>query len=236
MLRLHCFAPAMGMISPSPFSVKSLALLEIAGLTYERVAGDPRRAPKKKLPFLRDAGKTIPDSHLIQQHLTQAHGVDLDAHLSDHEHAIATGFRALIEDQLCWVLVHSRWIDNPDATRDAFFKPVPALIRPVVFAMVQRYVHRSLNSQGMGRHNGAQIYRFGDEALSALANYLGDKPYLMGAQPSAIDTSLFGMLESILTPALDTPLKQAALAHPTLVAYHQRFEAEQVPDLRAKAV
>jgi glutathione S-transferase len=222
----------MGMISPSPFSVKSLALLELSGLPYTRVDGDPRRAPKRKLPVLEDAGRMVPDSHMIQRHLAAAHGIDLDAGLSPQDRAVSAAFRALIEDQLYWVLVHSRWIDNPEATRAAFFAPLPAALRPVIFALVQRQVRAALHGQGMGRHDRNEIYRFGTEGIGALAGFLGDRPYLMGDRVSAIDTSLFGFLENVLTPPLDTPLKAAVTAHPELTAYHRRFEAEQVPGLR----
>ena len=54
------------MISPSPFSVKSLALMELSGLAYTRVHGDPRRTPKGKLPILVDGERVIADSDLFK--------------------------------------------------------------------------------------------------------------------------------------------------------------------------
>lgn len=236
MMRLFAFAPAMGAISPSPFSVKSLALLEMSGLPYARVNGDPRRAPNGKLPVLEDDGRTIADSHLIQAHLARAHGFDPDAHLSDEDRAVSAAFRALLEDQLYWVLVYSRWIDNPGQTRDAFFAPLPAPLRPVIFGIVRRQVRAALHGQGMGRHDRDRIYRFGAEGVAALAGYLGDRPYFLGERPGTVDTALFGFLENVITPPLATPLKEAVCGHPALVAYHERFGAEQVPGLRGKAV
>lgn len=235
MLRLLAFAPAMGMISPSPFSVKSLALLEMSGLPYERVNGDPRRAPKRKLPVLDDAGRLVADSHLIQAYLARVHGFDPDAHLTDENRAVSTAFRALVEDQLYWVLVYARWIDNPKVARDAFFATLPAPLRNAVFGIVRRQVRAALHGQGLGRHERAQVYRIGTEGVAALAEHLGDKPYFLGGRPSGIDTALFGFLENVITPRLETPLKEAVMSYPKLVSYRDRFEAAQVPALRDKA-
>lgn len=220
MLRLHVFAPAMGTISPSPFSVKSLLLLQMSGLPYTRVAGDPRKAPKSKLPVLEDDGQMIPDSQAIQAHLAQAHGFDADAHLSDRQRAEAAALRHLVEDHLYWCLVYSRWIDSPGATREAFFAALPLLLRRPVFGMVRRQVAQALYGQGMGRHAKDEIYAMGEEALATLALLLGTGPYVFGDRPGNIDTVVFGLLENLIPAELDTPLATAARAHDGLVRYH----------------
>ncbi|MBN2905705.1 MAG: glutathione S-transferase C-terminal domain-containing protein [Rhodobacteraceae bacterium] len=223
MLTLHVFAPALNTISPSPFSVKSLLLLELSGLPWTRVTGDPRKAPLGKLPVLVDAGRAIPDSQAIQRHLATAHGFDPDAHLDAHSRAMGEAIRHMIEDHLYWVLVHARWIEQPQATRAAFFGRVPAPLRAPIFAMVRRQIRRALHAQGMGRHSPAQIHAMGQEGLAALASLLGAGPYLFGDRPAGADTVLFGFLENVLAADLDTPLRVAARAQPALVAYHQRL-------------
>jgi len=223
MLTLYVFAPALGTISPSPFSVKSLLLLQMSGLPFTRAAGDPRKAPKGKLPVLEDGGRRVPDSQAIQRHLAKAHGYDPDAHLTARQRAEAAAIRHLIEDHLYWVLVFARWIDHPEATRRAFFGTLPAPLRRPVFALVRRQVARALHGQGMGRHTAAEIYAMGSEGLEALSLLLGDGPYLFGEAPSGIDTSLFGFLENVLAAELDTPLRQAASRCPGLVAFHRHI-------------
>ncbi|ARE41886.1 hypothetical protein RGUI_3745 [Rhodovulum sp. P5] len=221
MLGLHVFPPAMGTISPSPFSVKSLLLLEMSGLPYRRIAGDPRKAPKSKLPVLEDDGQMIPDSQAIEAHLAQNHGFDPDAHLSPRHRAEAEAIRHMVEDHIYWALVYSRWIDNPAATRQAFFAPLPLPLRRPVFAMVRRQVAQALNGQGMGRHSREDIYAMGEKSLNALAVLVGNGPYVFGDRPSGIDTVVFGLLENLLPAELETPLAQAAKGHTALVTYHQ---------------
>lgn len=223
MRQLLVFAPAMGTISPSPFSVKALLLLEMSGLSYTRSAGDPRRAPRGKLPVLIDDGQAIPDSQGIQRHLASAHGYDPDAGLDATERAMAAAIRHMVEDHLYWVLVHARWIDHPAETRAAFFSAVPAPLRRPVFAMVRRQIAQALRGQGLGRHPREEIYAMGGEALEALARLVGDGPYVFGSAPSGVDTTVFGFLENVLGADLDTPIKRAALGHPGLVTYHRRL-------------
>lgn len=223
MLTLHVFAPAMGMISPSPFSVKSLLLLEMSGLPYSRAAGDPRKAPKGKLPLLVDDGRVIPDSQAIQRHLTLHHGYDPDAGLSEGQRAQALMLRLTLEEHLYWVLVWSRWVENPQAIREAFFARLPLPLRRPIFAMVRRKVVQSLHAQGMGRHAPAEIMAIAEEALDAVVTLLGEGPYVFGNRPSGADTSLFGFLENVLSASLETPLKQAVMQRQSLCAYHGRL-------------
>ncbi|SIN98480.1 Glutathione S-transferase [Rhodovulum sp. ES.010] len=225
MRALHVFAPALDTISPSPFSVKSLLLLQMSGLPFERAAGDPRKAPKGKLPVLVEDDRAIPDSQAIQHHLADEHGFDPDAHLTKRQRAEAAAIRALVEEHLYWTLVHARWIERPDAVRQAFFAALPAALRRPVFAMVRRQVARALHAQGTGRHGAAEIDAMAEEGIAALATLVGDAPYVFGDRPSGIDTVVFGFLENVLQPPLDTPLKVAARRHPTLVTYHKRLRA-----------
>ncbi len=152
MLVLQIFPPALDLKSPSPFSMKAIAMMQMSGLDYELKPSDPRKTPKAKLPVLNDGEKSIPDSTHIFAHLKKAHGFDPDNALSTEQLAIAEAFRRLIEEHLYWVLVHSRWIENGDTIRRVFFAPVPALMRKFVFKMVVKQVKSSLHGQGMGRH------------------------------------------------------------------------------------
>jgi glutathione S-transferase len=223
MLTLQVFSPAMGQKSPSPFSMKAIALMQLSGLDYTLKPGDPRKGPKQKLPVLIDGEKIIPDSTHILAHLKSAHGVDLDQYLNSEQLAIAEAFRRMIEEHLYWVLVHSRWIENGDKIRDSFFAAVPAIARKFVFSMVVKQVKSALHGQGMGRHEVAEIHEFGAADLQAISDYLDDKNFFFGNEPASIDATIFGMLDCIIVPSLDTALKHAALSHENLVNFHKRF-------------
>ena len=223
MLTLQVFAPAMGQKSPSPFSMKAIALMQMSGLDYKLKPGDPRKGPKQKLPVLFDGEKIIPDSTHILAHLKSAHGVDLDKNLSKEQLAIAEGFRRMVEEHLYWVLVHSRWIENGDKIRDEFFAMVPKIARKLVFRMVVKQVKSALFGQGMGRHELKEIHAFGAADLQALSDYLADKDFFFGDEPTSIDATIFGSLDSIIVPPLDTALKRTALTHDNLLSFHKRF-------------
>ncbi len=223
MLTLQIFAPGLGQKSPSPFAMKGIALMQMSGLDYQLKSADPRKTAKQKLPVLIDGNKAIPDTTHIQAYLKKAHGVDLDKGLSAEQLAIGEAFRRMNEEHLYWVLVYSRWIKNGDKIRDMFFAAVPVIMRKFVFRMVVKQVRASLRGHGMGRHSAAEIYAFGAADLQAISTCLGDRDFFFGDEPTSIDASLFGMLNCILVPPIETPLKQAAISHDNLVAYHERF-------------
>ena len=81
MLTLFQFAPAFNVPNLSPYCLKVETYLRMAGLPYQvKTLGDPRKAPRGKLPFIKLDGQVITDSALILRALS-SQGADLDAHL-----------------------------------------------------------------------------------------------------------------------------------------------------------
>lgn len=222
MLTLQIFEPSFGLKSPSPFSTKAIALLNMSQLEYKIENGDLGKAPKKKLPVLIDDGHEIADSTHIQAYLKEKYNIDFDKNLSNEQLAIAEAFRRMNEEHLYWVLVYSRWIENGDKIRDVFFAAVPAPMRQDIFNTVLKEVQSSLNGHGMGRHSAKEIYEFGTNDLKAISSYLGNKKYFFGDKPNSIDASISTMLDNIITPDIDTPLKQSVLSFKNLLAYSER--------------
>ena len=224
MLKLIVFPPAMGLISPSPFSMKAIALMQMSGLEYEFVPGDPRKAPKNKLPVLIEGIRTIPDSSHIQLYLEQDKQVDFDGELNAEQKAVALAFRALCEDHLYWVGVYDRWIMNADHVREEFFGDIPAPMRKIVFNKVQKDIRRNLYGQGMGRHSSDEIYAFGAADIQAITGYLEDKPFFFGDRPTSVDAIIFAFLINNLVPRTTSYPPQCQVgSYPSLVAYCERF-------------
>ncbi len=223
MLTLIVFPPAMGLKSPSPFSMKAIALMQMSGLKYKIKAGDPRKAPKKKLPILIDGNKTIPDSTHIQAYLEKELGVDFDSWMNPEQMAIAQSFRCLCEDHLYWVGVYVRWIENADYAKAEFFGKVPPLMRNFVFNMVQKQVRTALFGQGMGRHTSKEIHAFGATDIKAITDFLGEKPFFFGDTPGSIDAVIFATLINNLVPKTPFPPEGSVRSYPNLVAYCERF-------------
>jgi glutathione S-transferase len=225
MITLHTFGPMFGLPDPSPFVTKADVLLKMSGLPYKTVIGDLRKAPKGKLPYIEDDGKVMGDSTLMRLHLEQRYGIDFDKPLSAAEKGIAWSVEKLLEDHLYWAMLSARWLDdrNFDKGPRHFFDAAPALIRPLIVAMVRRKVRGNLHAQGLGRHSDAEVVAMAVRAVDAVAAILGDRPYLMGAQACGADATVFAFVAGILAPHFDTALRTHTEKHRNLAAYCDRM-------------
>ncbi len=234
MITLYQFEPAFGLPNASPFCLKLETWLRMAGLPYEA----PRmtlsamgRSPKGKLPYIVDEGKTIADSTFIIDYLTATYGVGLDGWLTAGQRAQALAFQRLMEENLYWAVVYSRWL-SPDGwalTRAAFFANLPGPLRWIVPPLARRGMRKQLHGHGMGRHREADIYAIGQRDITALADFLGDKPYFLGETPCSLDATAYAFLANLLWVPVESPLKQHARQYPQLEAYCQRMRSRYYP-------
>jgi len=99
-IRLYGFRPAGGLPDASPFVVKTMILLKMAGLDYVSDGSGYSRAPKGKLPFIDDDGTLVPDSTFIRFHIEERYGFDFDAGLTPTQKAIGWCAEKLCEEHL----------------------------------------------------------------------------------------------------------------------------------------
>lgn len=231
MITLYAFGPAFGLPDPSPFVMKVEVLLKMAGLEYRSDPGGFRKAPKGKLPYIEDDGDRIGDSTFIRWHIEKKYQIDFDRGLSTEQRAIAWAFEKMAEDHLYWTLVDERWNDDENFAKGpaSFFRQVPAPMRPFVIAMVRRGLRKQLHGQGTGRHSRAEIVALGTRSLAAMADYLGEKSYFMGSEPTAVDATMFAFAAGTLCPLFETPLRRAAEQHDNLKRYAARMLARYYP-------
>ncbi len=235
MIKLHGFGPAFGLADPSPFSMKVMALLKIAELPYEMAPGDPRKGPKKKIPWVVDGDRVVADSTFIQQYLEERYGVDFYPGLSARERAVAWSIEKMCEEHLYFCLVHERWAkdQNFDKGPRRFFDVVPAVIRPLVVWQVRRQVVGKVINQGVGGHSDAEIVALAARDLEALSALIGEKEFVFDTGPTATDAVVHSFVAGALAPFFDGPLRQAALAHDNLAAYEQRLTQRWYSDIPA---
>ncbi|MGD0183661.1 MAG: glutathione S-transferase family protein [Roseiarcus sp.] len=235
MITLYKFGPGFGLPDPSPFVTKAELLLKIAGLDYDIDLKGFGKAPKGKLPYIRDDGETIADSTFIRLHIERKYGFDFDAGLSAAEKGFAWGLEKMCEDHLYWIMVDARWLDDGNFARGPakFFDAAPAPIRPVVKAYVRRGLKRTLHGQGLGRHSAEERAELGRRDLEALAAILGDKPYLFGDAPRGVDATVGAFVMGCLAKIFVTPLRAAAEGNANLVAYAKRLTKRYYPDFAA---
>lgn len=228
MIKLYQFPPAFGLPNMSPFCMKVETYLRMAGLPYECPRGASHmKAPKGKLPYIEDNGKLVADSTSIIEYLKQVYGDPLDSHLAAQERAVALAFQRLLEENLYWSVLYSRWIDERGFAllKREIFNRLPVPLRWILPRLAQRGLARELHGHGMGRHSRDEIYAIGCRDLTALADFLGAKQYFLGDRPTSFDAGAYAFLAGLIWVPVESPVKEHARRYPQLAAYCGRMKA-----------
>ena len=116
------------------------------------------KAPKGKLPYIRDGEDIIANSTFIRLHLEKRYNIDFDEGLSPKERGLAWAIEKMCEDHLYWLLVHERWAEDANFKRGPakFFDVAPAPVRPLVKWFIRRRVKQALHGQGAGRYSESE--------------------------------------------------------------------------------
>lgn len=209
--------------------------LRMANLPYKVVPiGDPRKGPKKKLPFIDDNGLVIADSGIIINYLKQKYTDTLDLNLTELQKAQGLALQRLIEEHLYWIMVYSRWVDpvNWPITKKSFFAKLPFLMRDFIAITVKKNIIKELYDQGIGRHNSVEIYQLGLEDLKALSTILNNQAFLLGDAPTIIDASGYAFLANILEPPITSPLQEYARSQKHFINYCAQMKERFYKDYR----
>jgi glutathione S-transferase len=229
MVTIYKFGSFLGTPDSSPFVIKVMMLLKLAGAPYREVQGNPFKAPQKFLPFIEDGGTKIADSTFIRFYLEKKCQIDFDAGLDAEQRATAWAVERMCEDHLYFAMLDMRWLDTANFKKGLgqhMFGPIPAPARPLVKSILRRMNTKRLHGHGIGRHTRQQIAELAIRDIDSLAAIIGDKPFLMGERPCGADGFVFGIITSILTPPLDSPIRTAIQKHANLVAYRDRVTSQ----------
>lgn len=219
--------------SHSPFCLKAMCLLTMAGETWQPIyTTDVSVGPLGKLPFLQLGGEKIPDSSNIEDVLT-ARGAQFYPGLTAAEISEAHALKSMVEHSLVLGMVHNRWLDPAvwPIMRDVFFAEVPATLRADMAAGAQDSVRAGLMGQGIARFSAKDRQARLDRDLAAIESKLGDKPFLMGSQPSAADATIAPVLDMILRLPAATQLREATESKAQFRDYVARVRAAIYPDM-----
>lgn len=206
----------------------------MADIDYEIVTALPPGAPKGKLPYVDDDGKIVADSHFILTHLRSSYQ-DLDKHLDSSQQAASLAWQHLLEDHLFWSFFYFRWMytdENWKINRKAIFGGLPPIIRDIVAMRTRSKIKRRIIDQGMGRHQTEEISMLGKQDIDAISDFLDNKPYFFGDQPTSLDACAFGMLINIIGCPVESPLKIYGLARENLKNYVNRISQTYYADLQ----
>lgn len=235
MIKLYQFARTWGLPNLGQFNVKVETYLRIADIPYEIVETLPLKGPKGKLPYIEDNGKKIADSTFIIDYLKETYGDSLDSKLTPEEKAVALAMQRLLEEHLYWVGMYTRWLytdENWQTNKKAIFSVMPPVARDIAAFVYRRFIiAKQIRGHGMGRHKAEEIFSLGEADLNALSDFLGDKPYFMGNDPTSVDASAFGILINTVDGPIESPVKEYGREKANLVAYCDRILEQYYPEL-----
>lgn len=232
---IQLFQPkrAFGLPNPSAFCVKLETYLRMAGIPYELAEGDPRAAPKGKVPWIDDDGYVLGDSALIIDYLKSKHGDLVDGWLSGRQQAEGHAIQKMLEDSLYYVSSYTKWIEDAgfEIYSAELFAGMPAEQLEYVPPMVRKRAIEKLHAQGIARHEPAEVYELGIKDVLAFGELLGNGPYLFGEQPTSFDACAFGVIGNLKEGPFDSPVRDAIRDNPTITEYIDRIRQQYFADL-----
>jgi glutathione S-transferase len=212
---------------PSPYVMKADILLQLLGVPFTRATADLDAVGKHKAPYAIDDGQVIEDSTFIRWHFEAKTGRDLDAGLSPEQRGAAWMIGTSLENRLSQIMACERWLidTNFDKGPRQFFMDVPEAMRAAVIEQVRGDFVRTMQGAGFARFTRAEQMRLARADIAAVADLLGDKPFLFGDEPTAADASAAAVLVSCNTRFFESELPDLIAAHPSLVGYLDRMNA-----------
>lgn len=231
MITLYGAEPMWGLSDPSPFVVKTELLIKMAGLPYERRWADFAKAPKGKIPYIKDGDTIIPDSTLIRFHLERKYGADFSGNHTAFEAGAFWAAEKMCEDHLYWFNIMDRW-DNPvnfERGPKHFFDKAPALMRPLIIAMIKRRVKRNMYGHGISRYSVEERRQLMERAFSALAGLLEGRDFAGGDKPCGTDATFYAFILSTICPYFESDAPAIAAKYPVFGTYLERMTARFYP-------
>ncbi|MFK7888103.1 MAG: glutathione S-transferase family protein [Gammaproteobacteria bacterium] len=227
MLTAYVFGPQWDLLDPSPFCMKLLTAMQLAGLEHEVKTGMQhiRKAPKGKMPFIRDGDTVLGDSNLIMAYLKAHYDVDLDRTLRADQRPVAHAMGRMLDENTYWVLLYFRWLDDANweqHTRPAFFDALPFLQRKLLPGFLRKQLFKSARGHGMGRHSAEEIARIGIADFQCLVDLLGDQPFMFGDTPTALDANAYAYCAGLIKVPQQSAVRDFVQTTP-LVDYVERM-------------
>jgi len=231
-IKLFQFPRMFAIPNLSPFCCKLETWLRMNGIAYEVVdTPDPRKGPRKKLPFIEEDGRRIADTSLIIDHLKTSRGIDPDAHLDASQRAIALLVQRTLEEHYAFVTVYTHFMRDEGWQHAGKFESVPGFIRPLAARMVRRQMKKILWMQGILRHSDGDIIEAGLHDWRAVLSVMSDGPYFFGEKPATVDAIMFGAVATTVLTPIPSRIRDFLRAKPEVVSYAERMRAQFFPEL-----
>lgn len=225
MIYLYAFAPLWGLVDISPFVTKVDVYLRLVELPYKLVPFSMESftaAPKGKLPYIVEGPETIADSSFIVDYLKKKYSDPLDAKLGPSMRAAGHAIKRMLEENFYWVIVAERWRDTKTAVEQypIMVGQPPEFVKTVVDSLLGE-----LHGHGMGRHSADEVESIGKADLIALSDFIGGNPYLLGAEPTSYDATIYSFVAHTIQPDYDSRMKKFIKTLPNLMQYWDRLNS-----------
>ena len=232
MIKVYGYLPAWTVPCVSPFVTKVCNYLKMTETAYEYVNQDLARidvdTPFGKLPVIDDDGELVADSTRIIQYLKAKYGDKFDQNADAREMAQMMAFNRLIDEHLYWTaVIQPRWRETENWERHVRIFAGGEEVPPKIRSFTDDFRHRLLTEfmlGGWGRLSAEAIYARAREDVDAIANQLGDRPFLMGYAPRSIDASVASILRHVIEAPFEFDTKDYAATKQNLVAYLERMK------------
>lgn len=231
MIEIYGFTPSWGLPDISPFVTKVVNYATLAGIPYEYkiqpLDSLHSASPTAKLPYLVDEGQQINDSSTIIDHLKDKFGDKLDSTLSEVDKAIGLAFQRLVEENLYWSgIIYARW-----RNMEVFSLYLPSFVPPgqepapeflEAMAAYREKIWSAAAGHGMGLRTDEDVLSNFKSDIDALSDFLGDKGYFLGPDPTSYDAAVYSTVRHIIDVPWHWEGRDYALGKKNLVAYADR--------------
>lgn len=180
------FAPSM-----SGFCVKLETFLRMAKIPYQNVHAY-KTGPKGKSPWIEYNGLVLGDSQFIMANLSKQFDVDLNRSLSKEQRATARAFQKMVDEHMYWLVLLERWVFHRGESSKTLTK-----LPSILVWEIGRRTRNMAHAHGVGRHAPEDVDLLLEEDLTALSEFLGEKKYIFGDEPTEVDCAVFGQLSQV---------------------------------------
>ena len=239
MITLYTTCPQWGLLSFSPACMKLETWLRMAKLPYKKVTKlhlHLKKAPKGKIPFVDYRGKLMGDSTLIIKMFEEKEGIDLDRGLTASERGISLAFRRMLKENTYWGLgeirynVAENWRVYREILASQIYPGVPAVEWEPQIEQLGERIRNQMYGQGMGRHNSSEICQIISADFQALSDFLADKPFFMGEQPTTLDATAYALIGNFIKPPFPSPMVDYVIQLDNLCQHYERMSQEFFSD------
>jgi glutathione S-transferase len=216
--------------------VKTATFLRMAGVEFSAKPGNPRQAPKGKIPYIDHDGTLLGDSSHIISYCARAFKVDLDEGLSARDRAVARAVQSMLEEHLYFTALVLRWQDprgwavmKGEVEKLAGSIGVPGFLQGVVADQIRKGPRKNAWFQGTGRHSLEEIEDTAVAIVDAVAELLGTQPFFLGERHRTIDCTVWAFVNSVRLFPIENRVRARIQGHKNLVDYCERVEARFGP-------